>query len=285
MIIVEGPPPNARHPWSKRRDAMLGAFHLKGTTKVARQCAILALEVLLQGDTAGDVVRRHGDPALARQFAMRLRDELLPPSLSGLRRQRWLTCMRPLAELALLNNVYNLLDRTLVLFVARASGKQGPEIRVSYEGKGGLLGADDTPACEGMDQEENEAPLNQGPVTADGAPDWSAWNRSQQRTVDRFRRSDPGGPLTLACLILRLVSDLADYFLMIHSSGWALLQRSNYCKDGLYRTPGIEIIDNCPGIRTFKEGVEDAMRGGNVWAALDPRPFPAASVTRYEPSM
>jgi len=59
-----------------------------------------------------------------REFSTRLAVELLPTRPGSLRRQRWLTTLRPVSQLGLLAAFFNLCERLLEHFYLRARGKK-----------------------------------------------------------------------------------------------------------------------------------------------------------------
>ena len=102
--------------------------------------------------------------------------------------------MGPFTDLALLSAFWDLLDRTLMLFYARCRGKPDPV----------LVPARDCHVVDGAGDDEmsdgDDTPMVAPPTLSDGSVDWGAWNKSQQRSVERFRKSRPAGPLMVVII-------------------------------------------------------------------------------------
>ena len=195
-----------------------------------------------------------------RAFATRLAGELLPRRPGSLRRQRWLTTVKPVAQLGLLGGFFNLLERMLEHFYLRARGKKehsmtpgGPRV---------------VPQPFSDDEGEPAAGVRvEMPVMKDGTPDWSKWNKSQQRNVERFRQSRPTAALISMGVGMVPLADLSEHMIRIHTVGWDRDQRIKHAKGEPFRTIGMEFAaGDC--FTEFKDKIHRLFWDEGEWKAL-----------------
>ena len=196
-----------------------------------------------------------------REYADNVSDLLIPRRIGSLRRQRWLTTTRPLKETSLLACFWNSLERTLLHFYRRARKK--PELSMR-------------PArpviIEEPLSEDDVNPLQPEagpPVTSDGSPDWAAWNKTQQRGVDRWRRSKPSAPLVVTCLSADPLAKLASSIIFVHSEQYALQQRAEHTEGRQYTTIGMAMIKG-DGFEEFKTSMSGMLLTEEPWRPLAP---------------
>jgi len=191
------------------------------------------------------------------QFSKDLATGILPRRIGTLRRQRWLTTTRPLKETGLLGCCFHLLDRVLFHFFRRMRGmaqlSMAPRVHVVLD--------------DALSDGEDEQPERGPPVNADGSPNWAAWNKSQQRTVERFRRSKPSGGLTVVALSMDPICVLAQWVVHVHSEAYDLEQRSEHAKGKQHTTIGMAMLKG-EGFATFKTSIRRLMHSEAPWAAV-----------------
>jgi len=197
------------------------------------------------------------------EWAQDVADQMLPGRISSVRRQRWLTSVRPVRELTLLS-AFGLLDAMLELFYARCRGKPAPDLTPAREFHAVNGGLDDSP----MSDHEDDAPGGPVPVNPDGSADWSRWNKCQQRTVERFRRTRPAGPLMILAIVSACMPELVNWILDIHSEAWDAKQRAEYASTGrMFNTIGMEIARGL-GFDQFRKRIEHLLSDPTAWCAL-----------------
>jgi len=104
-------------------------------------------------------------------------------------------------------------------------------------------------------------------LNADGTPDWAAWNKTQQRGIERFRKSKPSGVTNVLARTTQPLATLCGWFLDIHSDAHAAEQRSSYVSGFGFTTVGMEIAKGSGFDMFFKE-VEKAFWDQTWWMSL-----------------
>ena len=261
---VDCDPPEFIGPEAEYRDVVFDSL-LPNTP--AGKVRKTVLKGLIRSILRSKVIRfytRGGGPSKRRAHARKLTKALLPSRLGTLRRQRWLTTVRPVKAAALLAACFNLLDRVLFHFYRRSRKMRDLPMAPIVAAAAHL---DDDP----MSADEADA-LPAGaapPVNNEGVPDWSAWNRAQVRSVERFRRSNPSGPLLVVSTCTESIAKLASDFVVLHSEAYDQQQRAAFVAGGDYETIGTALLKGY-GVNEYKDSVEQAFWSEDVWKLLPP---------------
>jgi len=264
--VVDGDEPAVSGPDAEHLHAVLVAF-LPDTPAGQRRLA--ELKHLLRYSIRRDYIRiyRRGGatPVQIREFSEHLSDQLLPARPGTLRRQRWLTTLKPLKELGLLGAVNNLLDRLLFFYYLRSRGKREPSMTPAREDRVVF----DDPLTDDEDASSHAHAAAGPPVLPDGTPDWSAWNKTQARNVERFRRSKPTSTVEIITLTTVPIARLSSWILLIHSDAWEAEQRAKFAEHGMFQTVGMEIATGA-GFDEFHASMEALFWDQSAWLALAP---------------
>ena len=231
LDVVDGDMPLIRGEWLDLRDALIDAFIPMGSVDAISRREKLKNMIQSNPQRKWITVYRRGGMserdkwAFAEEFA----DNALPRRLGTLKRQRWLTSTRPIQEVAFLGGTFDLLDRILLHWYRRIRGLKPLPM---------LPDRDPVVVEDPLSDEEGPAPEAGPPMLKDGTPDWSAWNRGQQRSVERFRRNKPSGPAACVALGTEGLAALARWLTKIHGEAWDLLQRSNFAEGERFTPSG-----------------------------------------------
>jgi len=207
VTVLETVAPGLSGAVQEYRDACLRTL-LPGTGIAAQRRALLQKN--LPSDWESESIYLYILGGMAMQelsaWAHGAADALLHCRVGSIRRQRWMTANAPVARVGLLCAAHNLFERTAWLFARRAQGKAAMAPKPATEGLPAITYiADDTAGMPNKTIPEPEAPP---PIGPGGEVDWSAWNRTQQRSVERFRLTQPSGPICIISLVADMVASL-----------------------------------------------------------------------------
>lgn len=103
----------------------------------------------------------------------------------------------------------------------------------------------------------------------DGSPDWSAWNKAQRRSVERFRLSNPSGPLVVLSVAIQPLVVLSQYIIDIHSDTWAKEQEVACAQGRPCLTVGVELLVG-RGLPKFGDQLQKLFWDPAAWAIVAP---------------
>ena len=107
------------------------------------------------------------------------------------------------------------------------------------------------------------------PLLADGSPDWSAWNRTQVRNVDRFRRTSPSGPLMITVISAKPLAGLTKAVIELHTDEYETKQRLGAATGDVFMTLGMALQKgDC--FREFRHEIDRSFWDLTSWRALAP---------------
>ena len=261
--IIDGLPPGDTHPWCVHRDVVLDAIcSPENAIQKEKFRDLVRCDITLEGIILVLPGGSRDPERFITSWAKEFVEALVPARLQQLRRQRWLTGLKPIQQLALIAEFFNLLQRMLPHFIGRLAGKPARPISVSED-----IWNPDTDD-EG---EYGMADVILMPRTETGEPDWAAWNKAQRRGVDRFRQSSPTGALIVTRLAAEPITGLARYLLAIHAPDFELKQNIAYIEDtmeGRYTmTVGMELLKGT-GFDAFKKQITKALTDSTFWEPL-----------------
>ena len=156
-------------------------------------------------------------------------------------------------------SVHNLGDRTLYNFRRRARGEPdvvAPPVRDAIGEEAAM-----------SDVEDGAAQASGPTCSEDGSTDWVAWDRGQQRDVERFRQCKPCGPVTVTIVSLQPAVAASRWLVAIHGEQWEQEQRAAFAASGDRQTIGTELLKG-EGFLEFSRMVEQRLWDPQTWVAL-----------------
>ena len=188
-------------------------------------------------------------------WASETAEALLPHSLPVFQRHRWLNSVKPMAEVCLLANVHNLLERAIPAWVARLKGKtvgQGTFTTWDVDSDDDYEGGGEGDAAAGS--------IVQRPGGEHF--DRAAFNRRQRIDAKSFALSKPAGDLIICVLCSEPQVHLLRKLFTLRESSPAHPKTATLAKSEEYRLSGVvgHLFSNDAQRSCFDQGSVGACR-------------------------
>ena len=255
----EGPIPTSQHPWSIRRDTLL-ALILPATRRGRQRFRIL--RQALTGNLESEQIdwyhglSRPPTKLQVKNYAKKLRKNLLPTKLKLVKTNRWLRTLAPIGQIALLANTHNLLARAVVRWLAMIQNKRKPPLRTTMD----FDNAEVTLQGINLSHAEDDVEVVR-PVTP---ADWAKWNKQEQRGALRFVAQHPRAVLLAIMISLQAMVRLQRDAEKIDSDRFELQQMRNAAKGSESRTR-VEHLALGEMIKPFFERTQEMLFSDSPW--------------------
>ena len=271
VIVVRSAPLACDHAWSRRRDALLRLTLPPSSTRIS------VLRSLLTGDITDGRIQLYRPSGAGRQelkeYAESLASALVPSRLAVFSRTRWLTSSEPIADLALLANTHDLLQRAVIAWCSNKTGSaQLEELLERLDDHAPEWDAIPSDSEDGeKDDKAAAGPGDQCAAShvagAAGSIDWAAFNKKQRRDSMKFVQKNPAGILTTTCIAIQPLIALQRRVEFLDGDVWQTAERKKAISGKAFNTR-MEYVASLEGTEKFYEHVRSLMGPHASWELL-----------------